>query len=313
MPFKNLSGPRKVGELSAEVRASAYLASPGLVAMLTTDPVRLSVHPAGTTSCKITTLSLVGADHVALLSRDVALVRATDDAVWALFDITHTAKLEQVASDIRALAMRPAGGSALALGWDGSATLLTQNRHEIDARTFSLRGDVRAVDLTDDETYALMGGADGPQLRVHPGDTPEAAVRTRVQLPAEASTFDRIRGGAKLSAVYRRGGRSVCLIAGGQARGSAKMVELEADAADIAVLDTSLFAVFADGRAALYDADAIARADDGGPIEARSAIALGARGQPRSITLPNKGSPVLWVGTSGGDVVSVTVLRKTGI
>ena len=59
MPFKSITAPRRVTDLGAEVRSAAVLASPSLVAFLTTDPVRLSVHPT-TGTAKVTNVALDG-------------------------------------------------------------------------------------------------------------------------------------------------------------------------------------------------------------------------------------------------------------
>lgn len=309
MPFKNLSGTRKHVDLHAEVRGCAILANPGFVAELTTGPVHLLVQPIGGGSGKITNVSLDSAEDVALLSRDVALIRSSDDAVWALIGLTHAPKMDQVARDVRALCMRPSGETALALGWDGSATELRQKQHEVDARPFAVRGSIRAADITETETYTLVDGAGGGQLRVHPGATPEPGATGRVDLPSEAASFDRIRGGARLSVAFKRGSATVCLITG-PARLVPKLVQLEAKALDITVMETSFVAVFADGRAALYDADSITAAGDNAPITPKATLALGARGEPRTVTSIGKGSPLLWVGTSMGEVLSVSVVRK---
>ena len=68
--------------------------------MLSTAPVRLSLVPTTGAGGKITNVSLDGAEGVALLSRDVAVVRANDDSVWALLDITHTPKMDQVVREL---------------------------------------------------------------------------------------------------------------------------------------------------------------------------------------------------------------------
>jgi len=301
---------RKHNDVHAEIRGSAILINPAVVAQLSTSPVRLVVQPVGGGSGKTTNVSLDSAEEVAMLSRDVALIRSGDDAVWALLGLTHSTKMDQVARDVRALCMRPTGETALALGWDGSATELRLNRHEVDARPFAVRGSIRAADLTETDTYTVVDGAGGGQLRVHPGATPELGATARVDLPAEALTCDRVRGGMRLSAVFKRGSAAVCLITGSPARYTARMVQLEAKALDIAVMDTSFVAVFADGRAALYDADAIAAATDGAPLQPKVAIALNTRGEPRTIAVTGKTSPTLWIGTSSGEVLSVSVVRK---
>src|SRR5580704_17624297 len=133
MPFKTINAPRKLQDLNAEVRAGAYLLNPGMVAMLSTSPARLAAQPMSGPGGKVTNISLDGADGVALLSRDIAVVRGSDDSVWALLDITHTPKMDQVGRDVRALCMRPAGETALTIGWDGSASELRIAGHEVEA------------------------------------------------------------------------------------------------------------------------------------------------------------------------------------
>jgi hypothetical protein len=308
MPFKNFSSPRKINQLDAEVRASAIHANPELVAVLTNDPVRLAVHPTSGSGGKVTNISLTSGDDVAFLSKDVALVRS-GDAVWALIDITHSPKMEQVARDSRSIAARPTGGSALSVGWDGNATELKLNKHEVDARIFPLRGDVRAIDMTATDTYVVVDKSDGGELRVHPGTTPEPGATWKAALPKDASKLDRVRAGEKLSAVYKRGNRAVCVVTASAGRLSAKMIQLLSPATDIAVLDTSLFAAFADGTVALYDREALANAGDGA-LSPTGSLHIGARGEPRSILAHGKVSSQLWVGTSAGDVISVSIVRK---
>ena len=313
MPFKTIAAPRKLSSVDAEVRAAAFLLNPGLVAVLSTSPVRIATFSTGGVPGKVTGVSLDGADAVALLSRDVAVVRGTDDSVWALLDITHTPKMDQVARDVRSLAMRPGGETALALGWDGSATELVLARHEVEARQFALRGTLRAVDVGETETYAVADGADGGQLRVHPGATPEPGAILKVNLPREAASLDHVRGGPRLVAVFKPGTRTVCLATGGPARLVAKLVELEAEPTALGVLETSLVAIFADGHAALYDADAIAAAGDGGPLAAKHSVPLGARGKPQALLLTGKGGATMWVGTSAGEVLSASLVKKAAI
>jgi len=310
MPFKNLSSPRKVNQLGAEVRASAIHLSPELVAVLTNDPVRLAVLPVSGANGKVTNISLSSGDDVALLSKDVAVVRS-GDAVWALIDITHSPKMEQVARDARSLSMRPSGGSALALSWDGQATELKLNKNEVDARTFPLRGDVRAIDLTATETYVVVDkSGTGGELRVHPGGTPEAGASWRAELPKDAAALDRVRAGDKLSAVYKRGSAAVCVVTASGGRLSAKMVQLASKPTDIAVLETTLFAAFADGYVALYDGETIANAGSG-TLEPTSAQHIGAGGELRSISTFGKGSATLWAGSSTGDVITASIVRKS--
>lgn len=311
MPFKTLSAPRKILDLKADVRATAFLANPGLVAMVSNDPVRLAIQPTSGSGGKVTNTSLASAEQVALLSRDVAVVRSSDDSVWSLVDLVHTPKVEQVGRDVRALCMRPAGETALAIGWDGSATQLSFTKDEVVSRQFALRGTIRACDLTETETFALVDGADGGQLRVHPGATPEPGAELRCNLPQEAAAFDRVRAGARLAVVYKPGVATVCLITGGPNRLAAKLVQLHDKPVDVGVIETSLVAIFADGRVALYDADTIAAASDSGSIEARQLTPLGSSGDPRALLLTSKGGATLWVGTSAGEMVSMSLVRKS--
>jgi hypothetical protein len=313
MPFKSIASPKKLSSLDGEIRAAAYLSNPGMVAMLSHSPERLGTFQLSGSAGKVTNVSIDGADGVALLSRDVALVLGEDHSVWALLDITHTPKLDQVGRDVRQLAFRPAGDTALALGWDDTATEFKISKHEVDARPFALRGTHRAIDIGETELYALVDGADGGQVRVHPGATPEPGASLRCNLPSPAAKLDHIRGGPRLIAVYKPGVASVCLCTGGPARLAAKMVVLEDRPTALGVIDTSLVATFSDGRAALYDSEAIAAASDGGPITPKSTTALGVRGTPETVLITSKGGATLWVGTSSGEVVSAALVRKQAI
>jgi len=311
MPYKSLSSPRQVVDVSAEIRASATLASPSLVAMLSTDPVRLALQPAGGGTGKVTPVTVSSGDDVALLSRDVAVVRSGDD-VWALLDLAHSAKVEQVARDARAIRGRPAGEAALVLGWDGSATALTLGKHEVDARPFALRGTVRAIDLEGNETFVVVDGTGGGELRIHPGATPEPAATGRVALPGAAAELDRIRAGGPLSVLFNPGRREVCIVQQTGGRLSAKMIELDVSPTDLAVSETSLLAIFADGRATLYDGAALAAAGDG-PLAPTATLRLGARGEPTTMTLSGRASPTLWVGTGAGEVLQIGVVKKGSV
>ena len=310
MPFKNITAPRKVHSLDADIRGVAVLSSPALVAMVSTDPVRLGVCQAGGSSGKTTNVSLSGAEDVALLSKDVAVVRS-EDAVWAVLDIAHSAKMDQVGRDTKLLASRPGGGTALTLAWDGGAAELKLGTNEVEARPFVLRGSVRSFDVTESETYAVVdSGGEGGELRVHPGATPEPGASHRATLPAGAAKLDRIRGGQKLTAIYKRGSSAVCVVVKSAGKIAAKMIALDSPAADVAVLDSSLFAAFSDGRVALYDGAAIEGAG-AYPLAPTATMQVGARGEPRVIAIAGKASPSLWIGTSGGDILSASIIRKT--
>lgn len=306
MPFTTISAPRKISDLNAEVRAAAYIRRPGLVAMLSNSPVRLATFTFGGAAGKVNQVALDEAVAVALLTRDVAVVVGSDDSVWGLIDITHTPKMHQVARDVRALAFRPNGGTALALGWDGSVNELSGSRNEVENRQFRLHDSIRAIDHSETETYVIADGADGGQLRVHPGSTPEAGVSLRVNLPREVASFDDVRGGPRLCAVWKPGSQTVCLATGGPTRLVAKLVELEDAPTALGVLETSLLVTFADGRVSLYDSEAIASTGESGPLTPKHTMSLGSRGKPQALILTSTGE--LWVGTSTGEVLSASVV-----
>jgi hypothetical protein len=310
MPFKTLSSPRRITDLAAEVRACSALTQANLVAMLATDPVRVAIQPLGGQTGKIINLSLGTAEQIALLSKDAAVVRSGDDAVWAVVDLAHRPKLDQVARDVRVLCARPTGESALALGWDGTATAFTMSRNEVNARQFPLRGSVRACDVGATDTFVVVDVPGGGELRVHPGSTPEPGAAARASLPQEAAKLDRVRGGKKLSVVYRSGQPRLCVVTQDGGKLAAKMMTIDAPPICADVADTSLFVAFADGRVALYNSDAIAQAGES-PATATSTLSLGSRGEPRAIALTAKASPSMWLGTSTGEVLEVSVVRKS--
>lgn len=307
MPFKSVTSPRPVLTMEGHVCASAKLQEPSLVAMLSTDPVKLVLHPTSGGSSRTTGVGLGSADEVALLSREIAVVRSGDE-IWALQNLSHSAVMDQVGRDARQLCNRAAGQTALVVHWDGRATELRVGRNEVVERPFALRGTVRTVDVGPSDTFVVVDGADGGELRVHPGATPEAGATARGQLPREAKELDRLRGGRDLSAMFKRGKTSVCIV---QPRGSsmaAKMIELEMPALDAAVVETSLFVTYTDGTLHLYDAASLASSSN---PTATASVRLPSRGEPRTIVFTGKSVPTGWIGTSSGEVVQVTVVRKT--
>jgi hypothetical protein len=308
MPFKTVTSPRPVLTMEGHVCASAKLKDPSLIAMLSTDPVKLVLHPTSGGSSRTVGVSLGTANEVALLSREIAVVRSGDE-IWALQNLSHSAVMDQVGRDARHLCMREAGATALVVHWDGRATELRVGRNEVIERPFALRGTVRACDVGPTDTFVVVDGSDGGELRVHPGATPEAGATGRGQLPREAKELDEVRGGRDLSALFKSGKTSVCIV---QPRGSglaAKMIELEMPPLEIGVVETSLFATFADGTFSLYDRDALAAATS--MPTATASVRLPARGEPRTMTFTGKSVPTAWIGTSSGEVVQVTVVRKT--
>jgi hypothetical protein len=279
--------------------------------MISTDPVRLALQPQ-TGTAKIVNASLDSADEVALLGKDVAIVKSGDD-VWALLGVTHQPKMEQIARDVRSIAGAPggaAGDHVLCLGWDGTATALTLGKNEVSARPFALRGTVRCLDLVANECWTVVDGGEAGEVRIHPGATPEPGAKDRVTLPRAAAKADRVRGGRELGVVFKRGAREATVVTRTASRIQAKVVAFSEPALDLAVAETSLFASFADGRVALYDGAAIAAAGEG-PIEPTHVTPIGASGEPRVLVAAGKGAITLWIGTSTGEVLSAAVARKT--
>ncbi|MDI3286062.1 hypothetical protein [Polyangium sp. 15x6] len=308
MPYKSLSAPRRVESLDADVRGVAAIDNPGLVAMVSAAPARLAVVPIGSGTNKTVNLSLGQGDEVAMLSRDVALVRSENE-VWAVLDIHHRAKLERVAGDVRSLRGRSSGEHALALTWDGNAIQLSVSGNEVEARPFVLRGNVKAADLGAADTTVVVEVSGGLELRMHPGPTPEPGANGRVNLPAEAKKFDRLNSGTAQHVLYKKGDSAACIVTQRGGRLAAKMVDIGVPITCAAVSETSLVVGFADGRAALFDG-ATLDAAGGGPMTPTHSLSLGARGEPTTMLVTNKGSAWVWVGTSGGEVVRVSLPRK---
>lgn len=306
MPYKNLSAPRKVASMNAEIRGAAMLITPSIVAMVSTDPVKLAIHPASGTA-KVHNVSLRSADDVAFLTKDAAIVRSGDE-VWALIDLAHTPKMEQVGRDTKLLSGHPGGEDVLGLGWDGTATLYKLNKRDVVRRQFVLRGDVRALEVGAADTFVVVEVGEGGELRVHPGPTPEPGARDRATLPRGAAKLDRLRGGRELSIVYKRGGREACVVVRAGGKLSAKMISLRDAALDAVVMESSLFVSFADGTLELYDAGAIAAASDDAVV-ATHTQPLGASGEARALHAVGRGT--LWAGTSAGEVLTLTAVRKT--
>jgi hypothetical protein len=308
MPYKSLSAPRRVESLDAEVCGAAALESAGLVAMVSSSPARCGFVPVGSGTNKVINLSLDRGDEVAFLSRDVALVRSDND-LWAVLDIHHRAKFERVATNVRSLHGRPSGERALALSWEGHAHEATMSGHEVSARAFALRGNVKLADVGQSDTFVVVEVGGALELRMHPGATPEPGANGRAQLPSEANKFDRLKGGTALSVLYKRGSNEACLVSQIGGRLHAKMIDVGAPIACAATSETSLVVAFEDGRAALFVGDAIKNAGDGA-LTATHTLPLGGRGEPTAMVITTKGSATVWVGTSSGEIIRVSLPRK---
>ncbi|HHH29204.1 MAG TPA: hypothetical protein ENK57_12790 [Polyangiaceae bacterium] len=304
MPFKKLAGAKKLANLGAEVVGIAPLEGGSIVAAVTTDPVKVSVHPIGAGNHRVTNVSLDEAQSAALFDKKVAVVKSGDD-LWALLDIQHTPKIEQVGRDIRSLHACPKGGTALAVGWDGNGAALALQNNEVGGRQFVLRGDVRTASLTTERCYVVVDGGGG-QLREHPGGTPESGALARGDLPPEAAGLDVLAGGQELCALAKRGGSSVCVIRreGAQVFG-AKMIDVPS-VVDVAVIATSLFVLGADGRLRLYDSETLAGGPDMSPT---FELSVGGDGAPTTLVSTQKGGNKLWIGTAAGDVIRVDAVK----
>lgn len=297
MPFKQLSSLKKLTNLGERVVALAPLESDRLVAAITTDPVKVCVQPL-TGSHRVTNASLDEANDLALLNKNVAVVKAGDD-LWALLDIQHRPKMDQVGRDIRSLHFCPTGATALAIGWDGNGAALAFQNNEVGGRQFVLRGDVRAASLTGDRTFVVVDN----QLREHAGSTPESGAVARVDLPAEAKSFDRLAGGHALSALTKRGAESVCVVVREGATLVPKLVPVAGGVVDVAVIETSLFVVSSDGKLRLFNAEGIAAAAP------TAELSLRAEGEPTSLAATTRGGAKLWIGTRGGDFIRCDAVK----
>jgi len=310
MPFKNLSAPKAIASLKAEVVGSAQLETHDLFGVVTTDPVSLSMHVvSATTPGKITNVSLGSASDLALINRDVAIVRSGDD-LWALLDIQHKPKMDQVGRDIKSLHGCPKGGTALAIGWDGQAAALELRQYEVGGRQFALRGQVRTCDLGPNECFIVVDGAGGGQFRVHPGLTPEAGASAKVDLPAEVAKWDLLRGGREMSVLFKKGSPQVCAIArDGKGNLSAKLVMLDAAVLGLAVMATSVFTIATDGKVRLFNGDSINRATGDEPIVPTATVQIPMRGEPTVMAATYKGYARLWIGTRAGDLIRIEAAK----
>lgn len=303
MPFKNLTGLKKLTGLGAEVVGIAPLYTGQIIAAVTSDPVKLSVHPIAGGTGKVTNVALDEANDAALLNKQVAVVKSGDD-LWALLDIQHRPKVEQVGRDIKSLYASPAGETALAIGWDGNGASLAFANNEVGGRQFVLRGDIRAASIADDRCYVVVEGGAGGQFRVHPGTTPESGAIGRVDLPGEAAGFDRLAGGDALSALSGRGADTVCIVQRAGASYHTKVIHVPGGVVDVAVIETSLFVLGADGKLRLYASAALS-----GDAQPTFELSLRADGQPTVLTATQKGGNRLWIGSKAGDVIMCAAVK----
>ncbi|MDI3290857.1 hypothetical protein [Polyangium sp. 15x6] len=308
MSTSHLESPRKILELGTGTTASAWLGSSGLVAFLTSRPARIAVTPVTATSGEAIDLPRITAQEVALLSKDVALVRDKEGTVWSV-PLGDPYRVREIVRDMRTLLPRPSGEGAFAISDEGKVLTLSLGRGEVGARPVEVPGRVRAGDAGDGVTYLLAEGEQGGQLRVYPGTTPERGPSARVTLPAEAAEFDQVRGGRVYCAVFKRGGTGLCLVIRDGARAEASLVTLEAPIADAVVTETSVVVAFANGKLALYDAASLATPSEG-PRAPVSTTAAGGKGRPRVLlATTTKGATSIWIGTAEGEVLRAAVVE----
>lgn len=305
MPFKAFASPKKLANLGEQVVAVAADEKDRVTAALTTDPVQLASIPFNGNK-RITNVSLDEANDVALISKAVAVVKTGHD-LWALLGIQHKSpKMEQIGRDIRSLHAAPGGGTALALGWDGNGASLAFQNNEVGGRQFVVRGDVRTASLTFDRCYVVVDAEGGAQFREHPGATPESGALARADLPAETKSYDRLAGGEKLAALTGRGKTQVCVLRRENPGAySAEMLDVGAEVIDVAVIDTSLFVLGADGEVRLYNSEALATPG----AQPTTRVGLKGNGTPTCMCSTSKGGAKLWVGTRGGDVIQCVPVK----
>lgn len=301
MPFKNISRPKNLVTLEGPVKCSAFLKTPGLIALASSETGQLFVASPSGTSPRVSKLGLSEVEDIALLSRDVAVVRQGMEA-WALLGIGHTANTDRVVDDVRQLTWRANGQTALVLGWSGNASELALKGNEVVARSFSLRSDLRSVSVGDGECYALADANNG-EFRVHPGATPESGASAKASLDGAGVNLDRLAGGKFFSAAWRPKAHDVIVFTRAGNRIEVKNLRMDQPATAVAVAETSLLVGTGDGRVTLYGKQQITDASNHS-IEPTHSIEVG--GQPNTILVVNN---QIFIGTSTGDIKTSTLAR----
>lgn len=301
MPFKNISQPKTLVTLDGEVRAAAWLKKEGIVALCSSDPSQLWFAGLDGKNAKVSKAGLPEVDDLGLLSRDVAVVRSGNDA-WALLGIAHTAKMDRVTDDVRSLAFRPTGQTALILGWGGNATELAVKGNDVVARPFSLRSTIRSTYIGEGECYVVTDDGDG-EFRIHPGATPEPGSTGKTTMPSAGKKLDRLAGGKFFSAAWAYGSQDLIGFTRAGNRVDAKTLHLDAPATAVAVAETSMLVGTGDGRVHLFDKESVAGATSLS-IEAKHVVDVG--GEPKVILVVNQ---QIFVGTASGEIKTSNLAR----
>lgn len=302
MPYKNVSGLKRVATLDGEITALCVNKQLGVALAGSTNLVQIGWIPLTGVNPRTISVSLDEVRDIALLSRDLAVVRC-NHAAWALVDLQHKPQVEEIAQDIKSIVQKPQGGSALALKWDNRASELSPGKNEVAVRDFTMRGEVKCADVGESECYVVT---DENEFRIHPGQTPEQGSTTKVVLPTEAKGLDQVRGSKFLSVVYKRNSSNVAIVKRAGNRLDVKYVHLGRTACDLVVSETSFLVATNDGKVALFDADSIDKATPS-LIEPKFEAPLNCQGEPRIITMS---AATVFVGTSGGEVYQGTAIRK---
>ena len=309
MPFKSLASLKKIAKLDAEVVGIAPLDSDRICGVLTNDPVKVAIYPYAAGTKKEKNVGLDNVSGLAFINKSVAVVKTGGD-LWGVINIQHTPKIEQVGRDIRSLSHFQQGGTALAIGWDGNGAALAIEGHEVGGRQFVLRGDMRAIALDASNCYAVVNGAGGPggQLRVHPGQTPEAGVKARVDLPSDAKGFNRLAATEGLAVLTKTGADSVCVIRQPAGGVEPVMLAVPGTVVDVAVIETSMFVLCKDGKVRLYNSETLSKLGTD-IIDATFELDPKVTGEPTVLASSTRGGNKLWIGSKGGDLVRCDAVK----
>jgi len=253
---------------------------------------------------KIQAVSLDAVSEIAYLNRAMLVVK-TADAVWALLDIEHKPKVEELHQDSKALVSKSSGGMALGLRWDGKGIEYLPGKADVAVRDFPLRGETRCADVGDTECYSVVDGGDG-EFRIHPGNTPEQGSTAKIALPPGSSKLDRVKGGKFFSVVYKRNHPGIVCVRRAGNRLEAKAVTLPFPPTDLVVAETSMIAMASDGRVVLFDAVAVDKATASN-ITPTWEGPIGCRGEPTVCVVAHHW---LYMGSSTGEIFMGQIVRK---